>query len=106
MNSSHYQPPRLTWSYELIKVNFHHAKDAWIEIKDLQGDTFNLKGYFFDPDFLASKSTRVKFVSLIEILLKQEGTSIGSFTKKEISKRFFINEGTLAAALKDISEEN
>jgi len=90
--------------YKLVKVNFRHAKDAWVEIKELQGDIFELKGYFFDPDFLASKSTRVKFVSLIKILLEQEGTSIESFTQKEISKRFYINEKTLSAALKDISE--
>lgn len=91
--------------YKLINVNFRHGKDAWITIRELDGDTFKLKSYFFNPDFLFSKSSRAKYALLIKTLLEEEGTPIDWFTRKEISKRFYINERTLRKALKEISEK-
>ena len=81
-----------------------HGKDVWIELKQLEGDSFDLKGYFFHPDFLASKTLRIKFVSLIKILLEQEGASIEAFTIKELSKRFCISESILQRVRKELRE--
>lgn len=91
---------RLRDKYKLIEVNFHHGKDAWISLKELPGDTFRLKGNFFDPDFLSSKSQPAKFTLLIKALLVEEGKSIDSFTRKEICERFHIGEKTLRLGLK------
>jgi hypothetical protein len=91
---------KLRDKYKLIKVNFHHGKDAWIALKELPGGTFKLKGDFFEPDFLSSKSQPVKFTLLIKALLAEEGKSIDSFTRKQIYERFHIGEKTLRIGLK------
>jgi len=89
--------------YKLIDVDFGHGKDAWIKIKEIPGDTFELKGSFFDPDLFSALSPTAKFIVLIKALLKEEGSSIGSFTLSEISDRFHINEKTVSKGLKETS---
>ena len=87
--------------YNLIEVNFAHGKDAWVVVKELSGNTFELRGEFFDPDFLLSMSQSAKFVLLIKALLKKEGTSIDSFTRKEIYERFGISKRTLRKGVRE-----
>jgi len=94
---------KLKSRYKLIDVNFDHGKDAWVAFKDLPGDTFEFKGEFLNPGYLSSLSQPAKFTLLIKALLEKEGTTIDSFTLKELSKRFDINAKTLAKGLKETS---
>jgi len=88
--------------YKLIDVNFSYGKDAWIELKELAGDTFTAKGEFFAPSSLTLKTQPAKFVSLITKLLAAEGKNIESFSVKELSERFHTSEHTIRTGLKEL----
>lgn len=88
--------------YKLIDVNFAHGKDTWIEIKDIPGDAFGVKGSAFNPKFLSSTPPAAKFVLLIKTMLENEGKSLDSFTKKDLYTRFHISKRTFNTALKEI----
>lgn len=90
--------------YKLINANFSHGKDAWVELKELPGDTFNVKGIFFTPASLVPKSQPAKFVALIKALLEAEGKKIEDFTMEELSERFHTSEWTIEKGMKEIGE--
>lgn len=89
--------------YKLIDVNFGHGKDAWVEMKEVSGDTFELKTDFFDPSFFSALSPPAKFIILIKVLLQEEGSSIDAFTQVEIAKRFHIDVQTVSKGIKETS---
>ena len=88
--------------YELIDIDFSYGKDAWIKIKDVPGDEFEIKGEFFNPEFLASKSQPAKFILLVKTLLEKEGKTLNSVTNREICDRFYISENTVIKGSKEI----
>lgn len=92
----------LEHNYKLIDVNFNYAKDAWVELKDLPGEAFKVKGEFFDPKNLNSKSQPAQIVILIKALLEAEGSSIDSISVKELSKRFGISEFSIRKGMKEL----
>lgn len=85
--------------YKLIGANLSFGKDAWVELKELPGDTFDVIGSFFAPATLTSKSQPAKFVALIKTFLEAEGKTIESFTKKELSVQFHTSEYTIRMGL-------
>jgi len=81
-----------------------HGKDAWIEIVDLKGDSFKIKRQFFEPESLMAKSGPAKFVFLIKTLLEGQGTSIDSFMRKDLYKRFHTIKETFLKGLREIEK--
>ena len=77
--------------YKLIDVNFNYGKDAWVEMKELPGETFKMTGDFFDPKSLVSKTQPVKVVLIIKALLEAEGKSIDSVGVSAVAKRFGVS---------------
>ena len=88
--------------YRLIDVNFNYGKDAWVEVKDLPGETFKMTGDFFDSKNLTSKSHPAKFVFLIKALLETEGKSIDSVGASAVSKRFGVSEFSIRKGLREL----
>ncbi len=89
--------------YRLIDVDFSYGKDAWVELKQLPGETFKITGDFFDPKNLLSKSQPAKFTILVKALLEAEGGSLDLVSVSAISKRFGISEFSIRKGLREIS---
>lgn len=95
----------LEYEYKLIDVNFSYAKDAWVELKQLPGETFKLSGDFFDPKSLTLKSQPAKFMILVKTLLEAEGGSLDSVSVKDLSKRFGISEFSIRKGMRELGEK-
>lgn len=89
--------------YKLIDVNFSHGKDAWVELKQLPGETFKVSGDFFNPKNLMSKSQPAKFMILVKALLEAEGGSLDSISVSAMSKRFGISEFSMRKGLREMN---
>jgi hypothetical protein len=90
--------------YALIDVDFNYGKDAWVELNELPGGTFNVTGDFFDPKRLVYLSQPAKFVYLIKALLESEGASIDAFTVSNLCRRFGIGEFSMRKALRELEK--
>lgn len=90
--------------YGLIDFEFQHGKDAWIILKELPGEVFTVKSNILDPNFLASKSATTQFVLLVKMLLEEEGKSLDSFTRKELTERFHIGGYALRKGIRKIED--
>lgn len=92
--------------YGLLKVNFGRGKDAWVELKELEGPTFSVKGEFFDPKKMTPEGTSVKFVRLITAFLESEGTSIDDISVKDLANRFGICSNAIRKGKRVIAGED
>lgn len=93
---------KLEERYGLIDVDFGHWKDALVKIPEVSGDTFEVKGSFFKEEVFSGLSTPAKFVVLVKALFEEEGSSIDSFTFREMSERFHISDMTISKGSKEI----
>jgi len=91
--------------YKLLDVNFSYGKDAWIELKEIPGATFKVKGDFFDPKNLMSKSQPAKFVLLVKALLESEGTPIDSVSQRALAERFNVSPFAIRRGMKEIGQK-
>ncbi len=90
--------------YKLIDVNFNYGKDAWVQMKELPGETFKVDGSLFDPKNLVSKSQPAKFVLLIKALLEAEGKSINSIGVRAVANRFRVSEFSIRKGMREIGK--
>ena len=90
--------------YKLIKVKFMHGKDAYINLLGIQGESFAISSGSIIQFTDAQLTLRLKFLFLIEAILKTEGKDLNSISKSDLSKRFNINETTIYDAFKDLEE--
>ncbi|MBU1087144.1 MAG: hypothetical protein KKD05_06450 [Candidatus Omnitrophica bacterium] len=95
---------RLQSRYKLIKVKFIHGKDAYITLLNVQGESFAISSSSIIQPQDAQLILRLKFLLLIEALLKTEGKDLHSISKSELGKRFNINETTIYDAFKDYED--
>lgn len=94
---------KLNKKYDLIDITFLHGKDAWVVLKSLPDDSFDLKCDVLYSEYLLLPTPSAKYTLLIKHLLNSEGKTIDSFTQYEISTRFFIHRDSLRKALKELS---
>jgi len=90
--------------YHLIKVTFFHGKDAAITLTDIPGKTLIMPTDSLIQLKDAELSTRLRFLLLIEALLKDQGEDIHSMTYVEIGKRFDLHRITISSAFKDLEK--
>jgi len=95
---------RLQSRYKLIKVKFMHGKDASITLLNVQGESFTISSDSVLQPLDAKLPLRLKFLLLIEALLKTEGKDLNSISKSDLRKRFNINETTIYDAFKDLED--
>lgn len=88
--------------YKLIDVEFRYGKDAWVELRNLPGETFDIGGAFFDPANLVCKSQPAKFVILMKALLESEGSLLEQIPVKELSTRFGVSQFSIRKGLREM----
>ena len=93
---------KLQKRYQLIEVSFVHSRDANVILTDISGDTFAISSdSLIQPD--NDKLTmRLKFLLIIQALLKEEGEDLYSISKTALAKRFNVNLSTIKAAFNDL----
>jgi len=95
---------KLQKRYQLIEVSFFHSRDANVILTDIPGNTFVMSSdSLIQPDN-AKLTMRLKFLLLIQALLKEEGKDIYSISKTTLAKRFNINLSTIKAAFNDLGK--
>ena len=90
--------------YNLINVKFYYGKDAFVKLADIPGGTFTISSNSIIQSQNAALTTRLKFLLLIEALLKSEGEDLYSMTKSDLAKRFNVNKTTIQKAFKDFDD--
>ena len=96
---------RLQDKYNLISVKFQYGKEAWVTLKELPGDAFSVSSTFSGADYLSSTLARTEYVYLIKALLSSRGSSIDSYTREELSKRFHIGLKGLRKGIRELEGE-
>ena len=93
---------KLKKRYQLIEVSFFHSRDASVILTDISGDTLAISSdSLIQPDN-AKLTMRLKFLFLIQALLKEEGKDLYSISKTAMAKRFNVNLSTIKAAFNDL----
>ncbi len=90
--------------YNLISVKFFHGKDAFVKLVDIPDGSFTISSNSIILSRDSVLSTRLKFLLLIEALLKSEGEDLYSMTKASLARRFNVNKTTIQEAFKDLDE--
>lgn len=88
--------------YNLINVKFFHSKDAFVRLADIPSGSFTISSNSIIQSQNSALSTRLKFLLLIEALLKSEGENLHSITKSSLARRFNVNKTTIQEAFKDL----
>ena len=88
----------------LVGDHFFHGRDANVILTDISGDTFGISSdSLIQPDN-AKLTMRLKFLLLIQALLKEEGEDLYSISKTALAKRFNVNLSTIKAAFNDLGK--
>ena len=93
---------RLEERYNLISVKFLYGKDAFVKLRDMQGDSFIISSSSIIKRKGPGLTLRLKFLLLIEALFKSEGKDLSSVAKTDLARRFKVNKSTIHEAFKDL----
>jgi cardiolipin synthase len=93
---------RLQNRYNLITVEFLYGKDASVALLDIPGESFAIFSNTIIQGKNPNLTLRLKFLLLIEVLLKSEGGNLSSIPKSDLAKRFNVNKTTIQEAFKDL----
>lgn len=95
---------RLKSRYGLISVEFLHGKDAFIKLADIPGSFFAISSNSIIKRQDSELTLRLKFLFIIEALLKSEGKDFSSMAKSELATRFNVNKSTIHEAFNDLKK--
>lgn len=95
---------RIESRYNLISVQFFHGKDAWVELKDVSGDTFTVASNLIKPNSDNEQSMRLKFLLIIKAFLRSNGEKIDAISTNELAERFNVHRRTISNALRELRE--
>lgn len=95
---------KLQNSYQLINVKFFHSKDAAVALIDIPGESFTIPVESIIQKDDVNLTMRLKYLLLIEALLKSEEKGLSSMSRYEIAERFGIRKTTLRSAFNDLKE--
>lgn len=84
---------------KLIRAEFRHGKEVWVEIFVPAGPTFALSSESLDAGELAVLDDNQIFFRLVRARLREEGKRIDDLTEDEIKRRFFVGDETLRRTL-------
>ena len=87
--------------YNLINVKFFRNKDAWVELKDVPGNTFTIPSAIILDE---ESSSRVKFYLIAQALLKTQGEDINAMSSRDVKKRLPISDTMVVRARKEMRE--
>ena len=80
---------------KLLKVEFHHGKDTYVELFPPAGPAFTVGSHELEAGELAVLDDNHVFFRLVAARLHGEGRRLEDLTEAEIQKRFFIDDETL-----------
>ena len=92
---------RLMNNYKLIDARFYRDKDAWVELKDTPGESFNVSSFLAMPE--NDLSLAAKFLLIVKSYLETRAEDFDSMSGREIARRFHINHTTVNYALKELA---
>ncbi len=95
---------RLDKRYDLISVKFLHGKDAFVKLKALLGDSFIISSDSVIKREGLDLTLRLKFLLIIEALLKSEGEDLSSMARSDLAARFNVNKSTIHEAFNDLKK--
>ena len=95
---------RLHDRYDLISVDFLHGKDAFIKLTDIPGNSFVISSESIMKRQSPVLTLRLKFLLMIEALLKSKGEDISSITKPDLANRFNVDKSTINEAFNDLKK--
>jgi len=93
---------RLQKRYNLITVKFLHGKDASVKLTDFPDSSFAISSGSIIQVENPELSMRLKFLLLIEALLKDERKDLYSMSQPALAKRFNLHQATIHAAFRDL----
>jgi len=96
---------KLRKTYKLIDVKFFYARNAWVGLIDIPGDTFLAPSILVKPPSDKPYSMRLKFYLIAEALFKAQGRDIQSITAAKLAKELHIAPWTIRAARKDLQRQ-
>ena len=94
---------KLESRYNLISVNSFYSKDDFVRLVDIPGGSFTISSHSIIQSQNSALSTRLKFLLLIEALLKSKGEDLHSITKSSLALRFNLNKTTIQEAFNDLN---
>jgi hypothetical protein len=89
---------KLAGRYGLIEAEFPFAKDAFVWVNPLEGETVKMPGWIFEPDFLTRQPPASAFLEMAGFFLKSEGIDMGLLTAVDLERRFGINRKEILEA--------
>ncbi|MDP2911209.1 MAG: hypothetical protein Q8N76_02615, partial [Candidatus Omnitrophota bacterium] len=95
---------RLRDRYDLIGVDFLHGKDVFIKLTDISGNSFVIPSDSIMKRQCPDLTLRLKFLLMVEALLKSKGEDISSIAKSDLAKRFNVNKSTIHEAFNDLKK--
>jgi len=90
--------------YNLINVKFYHGRDASVALTDIKGESFIISTDSIIKAQNTQLTMRLKFLLLIQALLKEEGKGLYSVSQAAVAKRFNVNRRTIHDAFNDLRE--
>ena len=93
---------KLQSRYHLINIKFFYGRDAAVSLIDIPDGSFAISSYSIIQIESSQLTMRLKFLLLIEALLKDEGKDLYSISKTALAKRFNVNVSTIKAAFSDL----
>lgn len=89
--------------YHLINVKFFYGRDAAVRFTGIPGGSFTISSdSIISQD--AKLTMRLKFLLLLEAVLKGEGKDLYSVSQSTLAKRFNVHLTTISAAFKDLHD--
>lgn len=84
---------------KLLRPEFRHGKEVWVELLIPAGRTFPLSSESLEAGELAEMTDNQVFLRLVRSRLRDEGKRLEDLTLDQIRKRFFIDQKTVARTL-------
>ena len=88
--------------YNLINVKFYHGRDASVALTNTKGDSFIISTDSIIKAQNIQLTMRLKFLLLVQALLKEEGKDLYSVSQAAVAKRFNVNRRTIHDAFNDL----
>ncbi len=93
---------RLEERYNLIRVKFFYGRNAEIELLPIPGESFEVQTDIIIQPNNPRLTMRLKYLFMMEALLKNEGEDLYLASTRTLAKRFHIDRDSIAEALRNL----
>jgi len=93
---------KLQSRYHLINVKFFHGRNVTVSLTGIPEGSFAISSDSIIQVENPELSMRLRFLLLVEALLKDEGKDLYSMSQPALAKRFNVHRATIHAAFRDL----